>query len=210
MLILAGVLSTIVLEPPPTAELAQLEVVQRIAPDHVRVTVAFTLTVEDAQPRELVLPITIARSAAVVGLTLDRKTDEMAYAEALPTHEARRTYERIVGRRSDPALLEWSAATGSYDEYRLHVFPMSAQAPARITIELVSDDPIALASSLKPVFLYQRTKQPRPTAKRADKGTSLLAIEPAIARAFRPAACAGGTAAAASPPCAPSSAPANR
>ena len=211
MLILAGVLSTLAFEAPPIANIDQLEIVQRVGADHVRVTIAFTLTVEDTQTREVIFPIKISRGAAVVGLTLDRKNDEMAHGDVLPAREARMTYERIVRGRRDPALLEWHTATDAHDHFQLHVFPMSNEAPARITIELVTDDPIALQSSLKPVFLYEKTKEPRPdTAKRAINGTSLLALEPAIARAFRPAACAAGTAAAASRPCAPSSAPANR
>jgi hypothetical protein len=192
MLIFASVLATIIFEPPVAAHVEQLEVVQVVAPDHVRVTLAFTLLADHDDGRELPMVIDVPRGAQVVGLTLDRKNDEMAIGDLLPTVEARRTYNRLVGGRTDPALLEWQQATSTHDRYHLRVFPLSVEAPARLTIEVITNDPIALESKLQPTFTHRRTKDTRPKLLApVSNQKSLIAIEPAIARAFRRAACAG-------------------
>lgn len=97
-------------------------------------TTEMTITVRNRfgarQEAELVVPV--PDGAVVRGFTFQGAGKE-AFAEVLPKDEARRTYESIVARMRDPALLEFAG----YNMVRTSVFPVEpgAEQKVRLTYE---------------------------------------------------------------------------
>lgn len=165
MLIIAAFVVGVATEPPPelpgvelgTPEAARIErvtVVQHVAPDHVRITLAFTVATDAATGSDIAVPISIPRDVGIAGmrLSLGEQTSE---ARLVWSSAARDTYEKIVNVQRDPALLEWRSPT----EVVLRVFPVSASTPARVSIDIVADRVVAFPQAEQRIC---KSKQARP------------------------------------------------
>src|SRR5688572_18979724 len=195
MLILAGVALGLAIDATPPSELLQhvridaplegsvdnIEVVQHIAPDHVRVFLKFTVETVSNRPSDLELPIEIPLGATVVGLRLRIGETKPIDARLAYHVEARRTYERVIRQVEDPALLEYSHATETHHRLQLRVFPITVSTPGTVTLELVSDKLLFVPNTV--LSRVTRTKAPRPDlgfGKQIGPKFSLLAVETTV------------------------------
>lgn len=134
---------TLHFDEPFDAHVEHVDVVEEVGTDHVRVAMTFTLTVSGETQRNLEVPIEMPRDAAVIGLTLalgdSKSTARFVWADA-----ARSAYEKIVVVRRDPALLEWIEGTDDHQRLMLHVFPVTGNTPATVTITFITESPVVM------------------------------------------------------------------
>ena len=104
---------------------ARVEIVERVATTHLEVRLS-NPTGRDA---EAVVLLPVPNGAAVSGFDFDGAAAEPT-AELLPAAEARATYDDIVRRLKDPALLEFAGL----DLLRSSVFPVPAGGKQRLRL----------------------------------------------------------------------------
>ena len=129
-----------------TPEQARIELataVQNVAPDHVRITLAFTVATDAVNGTDIAVPIDIPRDAAITGMRLSLG-DQTSVARLVWRDAARETYDRIVDVKHDPALLEWRGTNITHHQLVLRVFPVSASTPARVSIDIVAERVLAI------------------------------------------------------------------
>lgn len=81
------------------------------------------------RPEEAVLLVPVPAGATVTGFTFQGSASEST-ARFMPADEARRTYDSIVAKVRDPALLEWAG----WNLLRSSVFPVPAGGTQRVRI----------------------------------------------------------------------------
>ncbi|MDQ3339795.1 MAG: hypothetical protein M4D80_31940 [Myxococcota bacterium] len=131
---------------PADATLADIEVVQTVGANHVRVAMTFTLSTESNVSRDLALTLDVPRDTAVVGMRLQLGEND-ARAALVWSEPARKVYNAIVERDRDPALLEWVATNDTHHQLQLRVFPVTTKTPATVTIMFVAPKPIVVKST---------------------------------------------------------------
>jgi hypothetical protein len=142
-----------------------------VADEPVENLVGWTLHVatKAREMREVVIPIEVPRDISISHLEMRLSTDDdPLVGELLAATEARETYRMIVENYSDPALLEWVASTETSHQLLLHVYPVTREVPAQVTLLGVRGEPqvVSRAQSLvarhpghKPVLA--KAKNPR-------------------------------------------------
>ena len=121
-----------------------VSLVEKVGDDHVRVTLTFVVGTRLSGQRDVVLALDVPNGTAVTGmhLSLDGLESE---AQLVWSDVARKTYDRIVARSNDPALLEYLAPSETHQQLRLSVFPVTEQQSAKVQIEFVAPRPIGIA-----------------------------------------------------------------
>jgi len=124
---------------------------------HIRLTVV--VTTESSEMEEVTVPITLPRGLVATGLGLAQGTTRPAPANLFVRTDARESYDEIVTASRDPALLEAS----SNGRLLLHVFPVTDDTPATITIELSTSASAAHVDQRQSLLAV-----PRPRSQRLD------------------------------------------
>jgi Vault protein inter-alpha-trypsin domain len=106
--------------------------------DHAKLRLVLATTSKEA--REVSVPITVPARFVVTGLSLSMTGEEPMFGAVRATAEARQQYDDVVAQIKDPAIVE------RIDDHHvmLHVFPVSRDAAATITLELTAYDPSLL------------------------------------------------------------------
>lgn len=118
--------------------------VEEVGIDHVRVALTFRVSTSRAGQNDVVLALDVPNDTAVTAMHLSLGGLE-SDARLVWSDAARQTYERIVTRDRDPALLEWNAPSETHQQLRLRVFPVTDKTSATVRIEFVAPRTLALA-----------------------------------------------------------------
>lgn len=114
---------------PGTYKIEAIEVDAELSDQVAKVQVTQKFRNTGSQPMEVAFVFPLPYDAAVEQLTLLVDGKEFA-GQMLPADEARATYEAIVRRNEDPALLEWVG----HGLFRTSVFPVPAGAERTVTL----------------------------------------------------------------------------
>ena len=169
---------------PEGATVEHVTAVQHVAPDHVRITLSFTLATPDSMGRNIVLPIEVPRDVAVTGLKLQLGAGT-SIASFVWNEPARDGYDKIVDRERDPALLELQTSNATHHQMWLRVFPVTADTPARVTIELVAPRILPIPQAEHRIH---KSKSARPMlgfGRQVGRKMSLFATDPHVGRRER-------------------------
>jgi hypothetical protein len=93
----------------------------------------------DTSATNVDVPIALPAGTRVTGLTVSIGGVTQR-AELIAVSDARSRYRSIVGWRNDPALLEHELTSQTSEQFTLHVFPVTAQSHAVVTLELGHGD----------------------------------------------------------------------
>jgi hypothetical protein len=153
--------------------------------DHVRMSITLDVTTTQRRPTEIEVPIEIPRDAAVIDLELAIGDGTPLGAELRGANTARESYEGVVRRMMDPALLEWSHTTDTHHRVQLRVFPVTSEISAKVTLEVIA--PYAAPIEAGTAIVQQtitKTKAHAPSlTRRVGRQLSLVATEPNARRA---------------------------
>jgi hypothetical protein len=127
--------SVIRFERPQHGTLGHLALRVRDRASHAHVMVTFELATVAADKQEIVMPLAISRDVEITGLSV-ALGGRFAMASSLTPHDATKTYDQIKELVRDPALLEWTASRSRTERLMLHVFPVTNDMPATITLEI--------------------------------------------------------------------------
>ena len=155
-----------------------VSLVEHVGFDHVKVALTFRVSALLAGQHDVVIDLRVPNDTAVTGMHLSLAGLE-SDARLVWSDVARQTYDRIVDRDRDPALLEWRAPSGSHQLLRLHVFPVTSKTSATVRIEFIAPRTLGLAGfDVTPQIGV--TALPRPTlgfGRQLGRKLSLIATD---------------------------------
>jgi Ca-activated chloride channel family protein len=113
----------------PAVKITGVNVGVAIAEQAATTTMDILLSNPSGRPQQAELLVPVPAGAAVHGFTFEGKAKEPA-AEVLPKEEAKKTYDAIVAKMRDPALLEFIGC----NLVRSSVFPVPARGKQRVRL----------------------------------------------------------------------------
>jgi hypothetical protein len=129
--------------PPPTLSIGHLDGAQvsraALAVHGRHATLTLVLTTAARDRREVTLPISIPRDAAVTGMALVEQ-DHRTVAASQIAMRAYESYESIVSREIDPVLLRHAGASRTQEDLTLDVFPVAKATPMTVELSLELPD----------------------------------------------------------------------
>jgi hypothetical protein len=164
-------------KPKPDAMVAQGGTVTyyRLSPvtnDHAMLR--FVLATTSKEAREVSVPITVPVRFVVTGLSLSMTDAEPMVGAVRAITEARQQYDDIVAQIKDPAIVE------RIDDRHVmvHVFPVSRNAAATITLELATYDPTVPYVSKESSLVAVPKWVARPRSSEQDRDDAYAAYWP--------------------------------
>ena len=155
-----------------------VSLVENVGIDHVKVVLTFRVSTTLVGARQVALALDVPNDTAVTAMHLSLAGIE-SEARLVWSDAARATYEKIVTKERDPALLEWNGSTESHQQLQLHVFPVTTENSATVRIEFVAPRTIGLAGfDVQPQIGV--TALPRPTlgfGRQLGRKLSLIATD---------------------------------
>ena len=135
-----------------------VSLVEHVGIDHVKVALTFRVATSRAGQNDVVIELHVPSDTAVTAMHLSLAGLE-SDARLVWSDAARQTYERIVNRDRDPALLEWQATSETHQQLLLRVFPVTDKTSATVRIEFIAPRTLALAGVQPQIGV---TSLPRP------------------------------------------------